>query len=104
MVNTYLAVANTTLIDMDQALGNMDGPKLSLLAISLQDTSDAIGVTEVRQSCIRLRDAIRAWTENETKAGSTDGIIAAYGQLKSDFTTAKSWLTRYVETGNVPDD
>ncbi|KAI0253313.1 hypothetical protein BJV78DRAFT_1195868 [Lactifluus subvellereus] len=107
MVNTYLAVANSTLVDMDQALGNKDGPKLSLLAISLQDTSDAIGVTEVRQSCTRLQDAIRAWTETETNAGGTgsiDGIIAAYGQLKDDFTTAKSWLTRYVETGNVPDD
>ena len=33
-----------------------------------------------------------------------DGIVAAYGQLKDDFTKAKSWLTRYVETGNVPND
>jgi hypothetical protein len=33
-----------------------------------------------------------------------DGIVAAYGQLKDDFTKAKSWLTRYVETGNILDD
>jgi hypothetical protein len=87
--------------------GNKDIPTLSLLAISLQDTSDAIGVTEVRQSCSRLRDVMHVWTETETKAGgggSIDGIIAAHGQLKKDFAIAKSWLTRYVETGSVPDD
>ena len=86
--------------------GNEDIPQLSLLAISLQDTSNAIGVTEVRQSCSRLREVIQVWSETERKAGaaSIDGIIAAHGQLKRDFTIAKSWLTRYVETGNVPDD
>jgi hypothetical protein len=35
---------------------------------------------------------------------SIDGIIAAHGRLKSDFALAESWLTRYVETGNVPPD
>ncbi|KAN0118072.1 hypothetical protein V8E52_005659 [Russula decolorans] len=108
MVNTYLAVATSTLADMDRAVGNKDISKLSLLAVSLQDTSDAIGVTEVRQSCSRLREAIRVWNETERKAGgagaSIDGIIAVLGRLKSDFGLAKSWLTRYVETGNVPPD
>ena len=87
---------------------NKDISKLSLLAVSLQDTSDAMGVTEVRQSCSRLREVIRAWSETERKAGgagaSIDGIIAVHGRLKSDFGLAKSWLTRYVETGNVPPD
>jgi hypothetical protein len=48
------------------------------------------------------------WSEAERKAGgaaaSIDGIIAVHGRLKSDFALAKSWLTRYVETGNVPTD
>lgn len=74
----------------------------------MQDTSDAMGVTEVRQSCIRLREVIRVWNEAERRAGgpaaSIDGIIAVHGRLKSDFALAKSWLTRYVETGNVPPD
>ena len=84
---------------------NKDISKLSLLAVSLHDTSDAIGVTEVRQSCSRLREAIRVWNETEGGAGaSLDGIIAVHGRLKSDFALAKSWLTRYVETGNVPPD
>ncbi|KAF8492832.1 hypothetical protein F5888DRAFT_1636970 [Russula emetica] len=108
MVNTYLAVATSTLADMDRAVGNKDISKLSLLAVSLQDTSDAIGVTEVRQSCSRLREVIRVWNETERRAvgagSSIDGIIAEHGQLKSDFGLAKSWLTRYVETGNVPPD
>ncbi len=87
--------------------GNKDISILSLLAVSLQDTSDAMGVTEVRQSCSRLRESIRMRSETERKAGSDagasiDGIIAAHGRLKSDFALARSWLTRYVETGNVP--
>jgi hypothetical protein len=79
---------------------------LSLQAISLQDTSDAIGVTEVRKSCCYLRDVIHAWAEAEKTGGaeSIDGIVAAHEQLKNDFAIAKSWLTRYVETGKVPDD
>ena len=88
--------------------GNKDISKLSLLAVSLQDTSDAMGVTEVRQSCTRLREVIRVWSEAERRAGgavvSLDGVIAEHGRLKSDFALAKSWLTRYVETGNVPSD
>jgi hypothetical protein len=48
------------------------------------------------------------WNETERRArgagGSIDGIIAVHGRLKSDFALAKSWLTRYVETGNVPPD
>jgi hypothetical protein len=138
MVNTYLAVANSTLSDMDKALcvistcllaqssthpffllplsplslsygvyrGNKDIPNLSLLATSLQDTSVAIGVEEVQQSCSRLRNVIDAWTEKEELDGaaSIGEIVAALGQLKSDFAIAKSWLTRYVETGKVPDD
>jgi len=108
MVNTYLAVAISTLADMDRAVGNKDISKLSLLAVSLQDTSDAMGVTEVRQSCSRLREVIRVWSETERNAGgagaSIDGIIAVHGGLKGDFELAKSWLTRYVETGNVPPD
>jgi hypothetical protein len=67
-----------------------------------------MGVTEVRQSCCRLREVIRVWSETERNAGgagaSIDGIIAVHGRLKSDFELAKSWLTRYVETGNVPPD
>ena len=67
-----------------------------------------MGVTEVRQSCSRLREFIRVWNETERRAGGAgapiDGILAMHGQLKSDFTLAKSWLTRYVETGNVPPD
>jgi len=106
MVNTYLAVATSTLSDMDKALRNEDIPSLSLLATSLQDTSVAIGVEEVQQSCSRLRNVINAWTEREELDGaaSIGGIVAALGQLKSDFAIAKSWLTRYVETGKVPDD
>ncbi|KAF8481578.1 hypothetical protein DFH94DRAFT_691219 [Russula ochroleuca] len=108
MVHTYLAVATSTLADMDRAVGNKDISKLSLLAVSLQDTSDAIGVTEVRRSSSRLREVIRLWSEAERKAGgaaaSMDGILAAHGRLKSDFALAKSWLTRYVETGNVPSE
>jgi hypothetical protein len=80
---------------------------LSLLAVSLQDTSDAMGVTDVRQSCSRLRESARAWSETERRAGAAsniDGIVAMHGRLKSDFALAKSWLTRYVETGNVPPD
>jgi hypothetical protein len=88
--------------------GNKDISKLSLLAVSLQDTSDAMGVTEVRDSCSRLREFIRVWNETEGKAGgagaSVDGIVAVHARLKSDFALAKSWLTRYVETGNVPPD
>jgi hypothetical protein len=88
--------------------GNKDISKLSLLAVSLQDTSDAIGVTEVRRSCSHLREVIRVWSEAERKTGgaaaSMDGIVAAHGQVKSDFALAKSWLTRYVETGNIPSD
>jgi hypothetical protein len=88
--------------------GNKDISKLSLLAVSLQDTSDAMGVTEVRQSSSRLQEVIRGWNETERQAGgagaSIDGIIAAHGRLRSDFALAKSWLTRYVETGNVPPD
>ena len=87
---------------------NKDISKLSLMAVSLQDTSDALGVTEVRQSCTRLREVIRVWNEAERRAGgpaaSTDGIVTALGRLKSDFALAKSWLSRYVETGNVPPD
>jgi hypothetical protein len=149
MVTTYLAVATSTLADMDRAVcvtttsplftrhrtlpfcasprhpalgypfvhksyvlfsnrGNKDISKLSLLAVALQDTSDAMGVTEVRESCSRLRELIRVWNETERKAGgagpSIDGIVAVHGRLKSDFALAKSWLTRYVETGNVPPD
>lgn len=150
MVNTYLAVATSTLADMDRAVcvtttspsfsfspvnrtlpfcaspplpalgylhksyvlcsnrGNKNISKLSLLAVSLQDTSDAMGVTEVRQSCSHLREVIRVWNETKRKAGgagaSIDGIIAVHGRLKTDFALAKSWLTRYVETGNVPPD
>jgi len=155
MVNTYLAVATSTLADMDRAVcvthftiisrstfiftfhppshpsilpwpavshllfvrksyvlysnrWNKDVSKLSLLAVSLQDTSDAMGVTEVRQSCSRLREAIRLWNENQRKAGgvgaSIDAIVALHGRLKGDFALAKSWLSRYVETGNVPLD
>lgn len=92
---------------MFQNRGNKDISKLSLLAASLQDTSDAMGVTEVRQSCSCLREAIRVWNENVRKEGvaaSIDGIIAVQARLKSDFALAKSWLTRYVETGNVPPD
>ena len=48
------------------------------------------------------------WNETERKArgagASIDGIIALHGRLKGDFALAKSWLTRYVETGNVPPD
>jgi hypothetical protein len=88
--------------------GNKDISELSLLAVSLQDTSDAIGVAEVRRSCSSLREVIRVWSEDERKTGgaaaSMDGIVAAHGRLKSDFALAKSWLTRYVETGNVPSD
>jgi hypothetical protein len=87
--------------------GNKEIPNLSLLATSLQDTSVAIGVKEVQQSCSRLRNVINAWTEREKVEGAAapiDGIVAAHGQLKNDFAIAKSWLTRYVETGNVPDD
>jgi hypothetical protein len=55
-----------------------------------------------------LREVIRLWSEAERKAGgaaaSMDGILAAHGRLKSDFALAKSWLTRYVETGNVPSE
>jgi hypothetical protein len=91
---------------------NKDIPKLSLLAVSLQDTSSAIGVTEVRRSCSRLQEVIRVWSEDENDAdaerkagtGSIDGIIAAHEQIKADFITAQSWLTRYAETGNVPED
>ena len=163
MVNTYLAVATSTLADMDRAVcvtdplstlfiffffhfspathfcvspplpatsdnpshicrsfvhksyvflcsnrGNKDISKLSLLAVSLQDTSDAMGVTEVRQSCSRLREFIRVWNESERRVGeagaSIDGIIAMHERLKRDFALAKSWLTRFVETGNVPPD
>jgi hypothetical protein len=148
MVDTYLAVATSTLADMDRAVcvslhflsislhftftpspprppffsslvrmpsyvlgsnrGNKDISKLSLLAVSLQDTSDAIGVTEVRRSCSHMREVIQVWSEAERKAGgaatSIDGIIAVHGRLKSDFALARSWLTRYVETGNVPSD
>jgi hypothetical protein len=79
------------------------------LAVSLQDTSDAIGVTEVRRSCSHLLEAIRVWSEAERKAAavsssSMDGIVVVHGRLKGDFALAKSWLTRYVETGNVPSD
>jgi hypothetical protein len=67
-----------------------------------------MGVTEVRDSCSRLREFIRVWNETEGKAGgagaSVDGIVAVHARLKSDFALAKSWLTRYVETGNVPPD
>jgi hypothetical protein len=86
--------------------GNKDIPNLSLLATSLQDTSVAIGVKEVQQSCSRLRNDINAWTETEKLGGaaSRDGIVAAHELLKSNFAIAKSWLARYVETGNVPDD
>lgn len=89
--------------------GNKDVSKLSLLAVSLQDTSDAMGVTDVRESCSRLRELVRVWDETERRAGGAgasmmDGIVAAHGRLKSDFALAKSWLTRYVETGNVPPD
>jgi hypothetical protein len=64
-----------------------------------------MGVTDVRQSCSRLREVIRVWSETEKKAGtgSIDGIIVAHGQLKDDFKKAKLWLMRYVETGNVPE-
>ncbi|KAH9984046.1 hypothetical protein BJV74DRAFT_588139 [Russula compacta] len=108
MVTTYIAVATSTLSDMDKA-GNRDIPKLSLLAVSLQDTSDAIGVTEVRRSCFRLQQTIRMWSEETgsrktTGAGSIDEIIAVHEQLRRNFAIAKSWLTRYVETGNIPDD
>ena len=90
---------------------NEDIPKLSLLAVSLQDTSIGIGVTEVLRSCSRLREVIRVWSETGTQTtterqagvGSIDGIIAAHEQLKTDFMIAKSWLTRYAETGNVPE-
>jgi hypothetical protein len=52
------------------------------------------------------------WNEAERRAGgagagagaSINGIIAVHGRLKSDFALAKSWLTRYVETGSVPPD
>jgi hypothetical protein len=48
------------------------------------------------------------WNETERKAkgagASLDGIVAVHGGLKSDFVLAKSWLTKYVETGNVPPD
>ena len=84
--------------------GNKEISKLSLLALPLQDTSDAMGATEVRRSCSRLREAIRVWSEAEGAAPSIDGIIAVHGRLKSDFALAKSWLTRYVETGTVPLD
>ncbi|KAI9510777.1 hypothetical protein F5148DRAFT_508974 [Russula earlei] len=102
----YLAVAASTLSDMKRALDNKDIPELSLLAISLQDTSNAVGVAEVRKSCARLREVIRVWDGTESKAavGAIDGIIAAHGRLRSDFAIAQSWLTRYVETGKVPDD
>jgi hypothetical protein len=86
---------------------NKEVSKLSLLAVSLQDTSSAIGVTEVRRSCSRLQQVIRAWSENENETErevSLDGIIAAHEQLKTDFTTAQTWLTKYAETGNVPED
>ena len=44
-------------------------------------------------------------TERKAVAGAPiDGIISVHGRLKSDFALAKSWLTRYVETGNVPLD
>jgi hypothetical protein len=69
---------------------------------------------EVLRSCSRLREVIRVWSETaenqtatERKAGAgsiDDGIIAAHEQLKADFVVAKSWLTRYAETGNVPED
>jgi hypothetical protein len=91
---------------------NQDIPKLSLLALSLQDTSVGIGVMEVLRSCSRLREVIRVWSETEIQtaterkagAGSIDGIIVAHEQLKADFVMAKSWLTRYAETGSVPED
>ena len=67
-----------------------------------------MGATEVRQACSRLREVIGVWNEMERKAGgagaSIDGIIAVHGRLKSEFALAKSWLTTYVETGNVPPD
>lgn len=50
------------------------------------------------------------WNETERRAGgagagaSINGIIAVHGRLKSDFALAKSWLSRYVETGDVPLD
>ena len=87
--------------------GNKDGQNLPLLAISLQDTSDAIGVTEARQSWTRLRDGIRAWTEAETKAGgagSMDGIIAAYMQLKKRLHNSQVMANKIRREGNIPDD
>ncbi|KAI0296347.1 hypothetical protein B0F90DRAFT_1746846 [Multifurca ochricompacta] len=110
MVKTYLAVANSTLIDMDRAVANKDIPELTILVESLQNTSAAMGVAEVEQSCIHLQDAVRAWAESKVAAAGSpllstiDDIIAAHGQLKDGFAIAKSWLTRYAQTGNVPDD
>ncbi|KAI9459674.1 hypothetical protein BJY52DRAFT_1186290 [Lactarius psammicola] len=100
LFDTYLAVAKSTLNDMDRAVGNKDFSELSLLAASLQDTSDAMGVVQVRQSCSRLQEVIRAWAE--TKLGPIDGITTAHERLKTDFAVAKTQLTKFVETGVVP--
>ncbi|KAH9016506.1 hypothetical protein EDB84DRAFT_716193 [Lactarius hengduanensis] len=100
LFETYLAVANSTMTNMDRAVKNKDFPELSLLAISLQDTSDAMGVVQVRQSCSRLQDVIRAW--GETKTGPIDGITTAHEHLKRDFVVAKTQLAKFVETGVVP--
>ncbi len=59
-----------------------------------------MGVVQVRQSCSRLQDVIRVWTE--TKTGPTDGITTAHEHLKSDFSVAKTQLAKFVETGVVP--
>ncbi|KAH9046983.1 hypothetical protein EDB83DRAFT_2523249 [Lactarius deliciosus] len=109
LFETYLAVANSTMTNMDRAVmnprqperaRNKDFSELSLLAISLQDTSDAMGVAQVRQSCSRLQDVIRAW--GETKTGPIDGITTAHEHLKRDFAVAKTQLAKFVETGVVP--
>lgn len=102
LFDTYLAVANSTVIDMDRVAENKDFSELSLLAVSLQDTSDSMGVVQVRQSCSRLQDVIRAWAE--TKTGPIAGITIALEHLKSDFAVAKTQLAKFVETGIFPSD
>ncbi len=75
---------------------------MSLLAHSLHDTSDDMGVVQVRQSCCHLQDVIRTWAESKT--GSSDGISAAHAQLKRDFAEAKTKLSTFVMKGDYPSD
>jgi len=99
IVFNFFEQANSTLVDIDDAIETKDLPKISSLGHFLKGSSGALGVDQVQHSCEKMQHYGQLRDEEkgcDLKADVALGmIVELHKELKVEYAEAEKWLKNY---------